>query len=148
MECYKIKLQTAWDNTIPSTKVKSPIDAVNFINNIEEYDKSTMENLVVIALNIKNDIIAYSEVGKGNINTCASDIPSIFRVLLKTMASKFILVHNHPSGDSTPSHEDLAVTNRIEEASKLMGFEFLDHIILGHDEYTSIFVELNKRGVK
>lgn len=144
MEFYKIKLQMIkQDNVIITDEtITNATDIVGFINSIEEYDKAINENVIVIMLNTKNKIIAYSEIGIGANNNCYIDIPSIFKVLFTTNTSKFILAHNHPSGDTTPSKEDITTTKKIKEVSELMGVQFLDHIIIGENEYRSIIREV------
>lgn len=147
MEFYKIKLQMIRDKTLLYDKpITQPNDIVKFINTLENYDLSTIENAVVIALSTKNEIVAYAEIGKGTLNGCDLDIPSIFRVVLMANSSKFILVHNHPSGDSTPSKTDIKTTKNILDASKLMQIQFLDHIIIGDNTFTSIFNEIINEG--
>lgn len=66
------------------------------------------------------------------------NIRSILSETIKMNAPKIILVHNHPSGDSTPSKQDYELTSKIEQASKMLGVELLDHIVIGNMEYTSI----------
>jgi len=143
MNFYKEKLQIIRTETyINDEKFKKPEDVVKFINSIEHYDLSANENVICIALNSKNNILAYSEISIGGTNLCNMNISSIFRFLLTTNANKFILVHNHPSGDSKPSQIDMDTTGRIEDASNIIGINFLDHIIIGNNEYTSIFSEI------
>lgn len=64
---------------------------------------------------------------------------------LKMKAPKIILVHNHPSGDSTPSRQDIEFTKIIYEAGQTLGIELLDHLVIGNKRYTSIFSEINKK---
>lgn len=144
MEFYKIKLQMIKQDNVRITDktMTNAIDIIDFINSIEGYDKAINENVIVIMLNTKNKIIAYSEIGIGANNNCYIDIPSIFKTLFTTNTSKFILAHNHPSGDATPSKEDIATTKKIKEVSELMGVQFLDHIIIGENEYKSIMKEV------
>ena len=144
MEFYKIKLQMAREKAInlDGKIILKPIDIVNFINSLENYSVACNEYVVVIALNTKNEIIAYSEISSGSINLCNIDIPSIFRVLFATNGNKFILVHNHTSGNSKPSQIDIDTTERIKKAALIIGLDFLDHIIIGDNEYTSIFSEI------
>lgn len=143
MEFYKIKLQMVKDKTInlDGKIISKPIDIVNFINSLENYSLACNEYVVVIALNTKSEIVAYSEISSGGINLCNIDIPSIFRVLFATNANRFILVHNHPSGNSKPSQIDIDTTKQIKSVAKIMKVQFLDHIIIGDNEYTSIFSE-------
>ena len=148
MRAYKVKLQMVKEKTIEyNSTIAKPMDIVEFINSLENYDLSVNERVVVIALNTKNHIVAYSEISAGGTNTCNVNTPDIFRFLFTTNASKFILVHNHPSGDSTPSGIDIEMTKQIQKATDLMQLEFLDHIVIGDNNYTSIF-DYIKKGVK
>lgn len=145
MKAYKVKLQMVKEKTVEYDPViKIPMDVVKFINSIENYDLSINERVVVIALNTKNHIVAYTEISAGGANTCNVNTPDIFRFLFTTNANKFILVHNHPSGDSTPSRIDIEMTKQIQKVSDLMQVEFLDHIIIGDNNYTSIFEYIEK----
>ncbi len=65
---------------------------------------------------------------------------------MKMNAPKFILVHNHPSGDSTPSRQDIEMTNRLYDISKMLGIELIDHLVIGDMNYTSIFLTLLEEG--
>ena len=139
MELYKVKLQMIKDKTINTNdKIKKPIDIVNYINSIENYSMATTETLIVVALNTKNEIVAYSEIAHGGSNNCELNIPSIFKIVFMSNASKFILAHNHPSGDSTPSKADIDVTKKVLTASLIMGIDFVDHIVIGDNNYHSI----------
>ena len=146
MEFYKVKLQMIKEakKEYNSRIIKTSKDIVDFINSEEMYSLSSVENVILIALDTKNHIIAYTEIAKGGINTCNIDIPSIFRAIFTTNANKFILTHNHPSGDSTPSQTDIDMTKRIEQASYIMGIDFLDHIIIGDNNYTSIMSKIKE----
>lgn len=147
MSAYKIKLTYTKENEFTNEiKVTKPQDIVDFVNLMEGLKNSINERVLVIALNTKNIITAYSEIASGGINCCNIDIPNIFRFLYTTPANKFILVHNHPSGDPTPSKIDIDMTKRIKEASELMATEFLDHIIIADNDYISIFEYMNKGG--
>lgn len=136
----KMKVQLARQYDVKIDKViTKPIDIVEFINSVEHYDLSLNEQVVVIALNTKNEVIAYSDIYIGATNMCNVNVSDIFKFLCATPATKFIVVHNHPSGNSTPSKMDLAFTERLETASNLMGIPLIDHIVIGDNEYTSIF---------
>ena len=143
MKFCKIKLQQIAEKNINynSRKIRCPLDVVQFINSIEELDKATEEITLQICLNTKNQIIAYTEVAKGGISNCNVDIKTIFKTALICNASKFIIVHNHPSGDVNISRNDIAITDRIEQAAAIMDIEFVDHIIVADDNYKSCILE-------
>lgn len=145
MEIQKIKLQMVRDNKAIYTldKITKPTDIVKLINAHEKYDLATTEKVIVIATDNKNQINTYSEIATGTTGFANFSMSEMFKVVILSNSSKFILVHNHSSGDPTPSKDDLNITKRIQEASKIMGLEFLDHIVIGaNDSYTSIMSEL------
>lgn len=81
----------------------------------------------------------------GNISSAKVDTKQIFEETIKTGMSKFILVHNHPSGDATPSMQDLELTKQIEQGAKLLGLQLLDHIIIGDGTFQSIFTNRKQK---
>ena len=100
-----------------------------------------IEIIKVIILNNKNVILKILDIALGSTNSAKVDIKDILSEAVKMQAPKIILVHNHPSGDSTPSKSDIQITDRVYEAANLLGIELLDHIVIGNMEYTSIFTQ-------
>lgn len=139
MKFSKIKLQMVKekDFTYNSRKIKSTQDMVEYINEIEQLDLATEEIAILICLNTKNQIVAYSEIAKGSIDYCNIDLQTLFKTVFVANATKFILVHNHPSGNATPSKNDIAVTDRIKNASNILNIQFLDHIVIGDNDFIS-----------
>ena len=139
MTFSKIKLQQIQEKNFKYNfrTITTSTDVVDFINNIEELEKSTEEVSVIIVLNTKNHILSYSEVARGGANCCNLDMKSIFKRVLLCNGTKFILVHNHPSGVTDISKHDKSITKKIQEASKIMDIEFVDHIVIGATEYRS-----------
>ena len=88
-------------------------------------------------LDTRNRLIRQSDVYQGSLNASLIRIGEVFRDAVRRNAAAIIVVHNHPSGDSTPSPEDIAVTRAIVEAGKLLDIEVLDHIIIGDNRYYS-----------
>lgn len=99
---------------------------------------SRQENFIIVLLNAKNNIISIEDIFKGSIDTSIAEPKEIFREALKYPTSAIILAHNHPSGDTTPSIEDIYVTKRIVEAGKILGIRILDHIIIGDNNFFSL----------
>ena len=91
----------------------------------------------MICLNTKNKIIGVFELSHGNVNSSIVGVREMFQKALLANAVSIIVLHNHPSGDPTPSREDINITTRMVEAGKLIGVEVLDHIIVG-DKYCSL----------
>lgn len=139
MELNKIKVKLIKEDSVEyERQIKGTQDIVSYINSIEDLQNNTEETAYIVCLNTKNNIVNFAEIARGGINWCNIDIKTIFKYVLLSNANKFILVHNHPSGDTTPSKLDLEVTKKIFQASKIMDIEFLDHIIIGED-FNSIF---------
>jgi len=89
------------------------------------------EEFHIVCLDTKNQIIGTHQISVGTLDASLVHPREVFKPAIKDSASSVILVHNHPSGDPTPSPEDRQVTRRLEEAGKLLGIDVLDHIVLG-----------------
>lgn len=139
MKFSKIKLQMVQEKKFNynSKIVSSATDIVKYINEFEELEKATEETTLLICLNVKNQVVAYTELAKGGINYCNLDMKTIFKNILVCNATKFILVHNHPTGSVVASKNDIEITEHIKQASKIMNVEFLDHIIIGGNSFVS-----------
>jgi DNA repair protein RadC len=98
---------------------------------------SSREHFYAIALDAKNRPLAELLVAVGGLTACAVSPADVFRSVLRQPAAAVIFAHNHPSGEPGPSDEDLALTERLCRAGKLLGIGVLDHIILGHEGYFS-----------
>lgn len=94
-----------------------------------------VEKFWVLCLNRKNRLIKCVEITSGTVNSSLVHPREVFREAIKLNSSAIIAVHNHPSGDPTPSKADTQVTREISNASKIIGIDFLDHIILGQASY-------------
>ena len=92
----------------------------------------------VLGLDARNTIIAQIEVARGTLTNVEVHPREVFRPLIRSSAAATILFHNHPSGDPTPSVEDVTLTIRLRQVGELVGIPVLDHIILGDGEYTSV----------
>lgn len=96
------------------------------------------EIVKVIILNSQNVVIKIQNISFGGTNSANVDPKDLFAEAIKVGAPKIIMVHNHPSGNSRPSEQDIEFTERMEQASKILGIQLLDHIVIGYNEYTSI----------
>jgi DNA repair protein RadC len=92
----------------------------------------SQEVLRVILLDSRQRLIATADVTKGSVNECLAHPREIFRPVIVHSAFSFVLVHNHPSGDPSPSEADQRLTRRISEASRMLQIQFIDHLIVGH----------------
>ena len=104
------------------------------------------EHFRVLLLNTRNQVTGVSEVYKGNISATVLRAGEVFQEAVRSNSPAIILVHNHPSGDPTPSEEDVVVTQQLVEAGKLLDIEVLDHIVIGTADYGR-FVSLKERGL-
>ncbi|KUO69156.1 MAG: hypothetical protein APF77_23510 [Clostridia bacterium BRH_c25] len=116
--------------------VKCPQDVVDLL--MEEMRYLKKEHMKLILLNIKCNLISVEEVSVGSLNASIVHPREVFNPAIKKSSASIIMVHNHPSGDPTPSSEDAAITSRIDEAGKLIGIELVDHIIIGDGKYISM----------
>jgi DNA repair protein RadC len=96
------------------------------------------EHLVVITLDTKNRILSKETLYIGNVNTSVIRISEVLRPAIRQNAPAILISHNHPSGDPSPSPEDVHITRQIVEAGRLMGIEVLDHLIIGQQRYVSL----------
>lgn len=128
-------------------RINKPIDKENLIirnsNDVakllmNELKNEKREKVKLILLNSKNSIIKIEDISYGGTNFAMIEPKEILYEAVKVGAPKMILVHNHPSGDVNPSKADFNITDKIYEASEILGIQFLDHIIIGNNKYESI----------
>jgi DNA repair protein RadC len=122
-------------------QIRSPADAANLV--MTEMALLEQEQLRVILLDTKNRVLATPTIYKGSLNTSLIRVGELFRDAIRANCASLIVLHNHPSGDPTPSPEDVAVTRQIVEAGKLLDVEVLDHLVIGRHR----FVSLKERGL-
>lgn len=136
---YKIpdyKVMLIKDSSVPSDKkrIGSPVDVVSMF---ETYlDGADREHFCIAMLDRKNNILGINTVSIGTISTSIVHPREVFKPALIIGASGIILCHNHPSGDTNPSRDDIEITNRLKEAGKILGIEIVDHVIIGDDYYS------------
>lgn len=116
--------------------VKRPEDAANYVMDELRYLKK--EHFVCLFLNTKNHIIAQETLSMGTLNASLVHPREVFRAAIKCSSASLICVHNHPSGDPTPSPEDIALTKRLVSAGELVGIEVLDHLVIGDGRFISL----------
>lgn len=118
--------------------IKTSQDVANLLMQEMRYEKR--EKVKLLILNSKNIILGIKDISYGNSNFAVIEPKDILIEAIKSEAPRIILVHNHPSGDPTPSSSDLKVTKRIKEAANILGIELLDHIVIGDGIYKSIII--------
>lgn len=139
MTIYKQKLLLVKENTFEYDQhINTSKTVFDFAIDILKITNEPQEILYLLSLNTKNQLVSFSELAKGSINMCALEPYEIFKTVLLSNSSKFILIHNHPSGDPTPSKNDIVFTKKIIESSKIMGCDFLDHLVIGDNNFVSI----------
>lgn len=136
----ELAIRMATPTNYQKAKIKKPEDIVNLV--MEEMRLEKQEILKLIMLNNKNEIIKMKNIALGGINSVNISIKDILAEPIKTQAPKVMLVHNHPSGDATPSKADIDVTKKIFELAQIFNIELLDHIVIGNKKYTSIISEI------
>lgn len=118
-------------------KICSSDDVANLF--FEELQFEKVEHVKLLLLNAKNVVTRIVDVSKGGVNSAIVEPKEILQEAIKAGIPKIILVHNHPSGDSTPSQADINLTKRLYTAANILGIQLLDHIVIGNRCYTSIF---------
>ena len=116
-------------------RFQSPEAVVNYY--MEEMRHLEQEQLRVMLMDNKQGLIRDVLISKGTVNTSIASPREILIEALRYRAVGMIMVHNHPSGDPTPSREDCQITQRVKEAGKLVGIQLLDHIVIGDGSYSS-----------
>ena len=116
-------------------RIQSTSDADELVRQfLEELDREAM---MVVALNAKSEPTCLQVISIGSISVSIVHPREVFKVAILSNAYSILLAHNHPSGDTTPSQEDIKITKRIKSASEIMGIPLLDHLIIGCDGYYS-----------
>jgi DNA repair protein RadC len=128
------RLQMNQPEALP--KIASPADAANLL--MPDMQNLEQEHLVVLPLSTRNDVIATVTIYKGSINTSVVRIAEIFKPAIQLNAAAIIVAHNHPSGDPSPSPEDVQVTRQVVQVGELIDIDVLDHIIIGRQRYVSL----------
>jgi len=118
------------------TKINSPEDVVAYYSMQLKYHQK--ECLILVILDSKNRILSDDIISVGTLHASIAEPREIFLAALRKNGASVILLHNHPSGDPTPSMEDILTTERIEKAGYLLGIPLNDHIILGQNSYISL----------
>lgn len=125
--------------------IKTPQDLAKILMSDLKLKKE--EVVKVVVLNNKNEILKIEDIAKGTVNIVNIPIKDVLYEPIRMKAPKFILIHNHPSGDCLPSEADIIYTEGLYKIAEGMGLEMMDHLIIGNMKYTSIFTQnviLNK----
>ncbi|MEG6614885.1 DNA repair protein RadC [Peptococcaceae bacterium 1198_IL3148] len=118
------------------TTIQSPDDAALLMMDDMRY--LDREHFKAVLLNTKNQVLAIETISVGTLNSSVVHPRELFKVAIKKSSAHIILVHNHPSGDPTPSREDIEITRRIQEGGEILGISVLDHLIIGDNKFVSL----------
>ena len=128
-------------NKANAPKVRTPAVVMRECGDLADGDTETF---IVLAVDSKNQLIESCIVTTGLINVCLAHPREVFRFAVRKNAAAIVLAHNHPSGDPTPSAEDIRITRQLIEAGKILDIKVLDHIILGSD---SKYISMREEGL-
>lgn len=121
------------DNNLPTL-----LSAKDAVAQLQELRNAKKEHFVVLYLNARNQLVHKETISVGTINASIVHPREVYKPAIDYLSVGVILAHNHPSGETEPSNEDLVLTKRLEDAGKLMGIEVIDHIIITKDNFKSI----------
>jgi DNA repair protein RadC len=117
-------------------RVSSPEDIAALVSS--EMAALDQEELRVVLLNTKNEVLRIVTVYRGSVNAAQIRVAEIFKEAIRQNAPSLVIIHNHPSGDPTPSGDDIAVTRELVQAGRLLDIEVLDHLVIGDGRHTSL----------
>lgn len=115
----------------PSLRLATPRDAATFL--VPLLAEEATEVLGILCLTAKQAVVAWHEVSRGTLDSTNVHPREVFKAAILANAASIVLAHVHPSGDPTPSPDDLAITARLVSAGTVLGIEIADHVIVGHD---------------
>ena len=116
--------------------ISSPKDAYEMIK--EQLEGLDREQFIIACLNTKNEPTNITVVSVGSLNKAIVHPREVFKTAILSNAASIMAFHNHPSGETTPSQQDIQLTNRLYEAGELLGIKLLDHLIIGDGTFTSL----------
>lgn len=123
--------------TLKKERILEVRDVVNLANAAPFYmNRLPNEEVLEVVLNGKGKVIGIVRVGIGSDDCCVASVRTIVRNALLLCGSSIVLVHNHPSGDPTPSNDDIALTKHVKEGMECMSMKLADHVIIGDDYYS------------
>jgi DNA repair protein radC len=135
----KVVLVKDYSSNFPNLKsITNPSEVYLFARDFLELDKDTEEYIYMLCMNLKSKLICVFEVSHGTVDSSLISSREIFQKALLANAKMIVLIHNHPSGNSMPSNEDIDVTSKLLRAGNMIGIELADHIIIGSCNYYSL----------
>ena len=125
------------------TSLNTPEKVVKYADSVLNFDRLPVENFVLVPVDNKLKPLGVFVVTVGTVDASIVSSRDVFQAALLCNASSIFILHNHPSGDPTPSKEDIEVTDRLKKAGELMRIPLLDHVIVGEKKYYSIVSDIN-----
>ena len=131
MNAFKICMVKENDIEYPDVNISFPQTVADLV--AKYVGTPDREMFIVLAVNTRNKINGIHTVSVGSLDTSIVHPREVFKFAILANASSIIVAHNHPSGDTTPSSDDIELTKRLKQASEILAIDLLDHIVLGHD---------------
>lgn len=116
--------------------IRSPEDVANYV--MEEMRHLQQEHFVCLYLSTKNHVLHKKTIFIGSLNASIVHPREVFKEAFRYSAASIVVLHNHPSGDASPSQEDIEVTKRLDQCGRMLGIDLLDHIIIGDNRFCSM----------
>jgi DNA repair protein RadC len=139
--CIEIGRRLALERPDERPRIQSPEDIAAILSS--EMAALDQEELRVVLLNTKNEVLKMVTVYRGSVNAAQIRVAEVFKEAIRLNAPSLVIAHNHPSGDPTPSPDDVAVTRELVKAGQLLDVEVLDHLVIGDGRHVS----LRRRGL-
>ena len=134
--CEKV---TGYNTDILDKSMNSPDNIARFIMQTLRSDRFPTEHFMVFMLDTKLKVIGFSDISRGGLDTALVHPREVYQpAMLTAKCAGIIVAHNHPSGDPTPSHEDIMTTDRLSDAGKILGITLIDHVVIGDGTWTSL----------
>jgi DNA repair protein RadC len=134
--CVELARRLAIERPDERVRITSPEDIATLISS--EMAALDQEELRVVLLNTKNEVLRVVTVYRGSVNAAQIRVAEVFKEAVRQNAPSLVIAHNHPSGDPTPSSDDVAVTRELVQAGRLLDIEVLDHLVIGDGRHVSL----------
>lgn len=139
-----VKIQVTREGPVLGPDVSSPKEAVKIAGEILATLQTDRENLFTLLLDTKNKLIGWNHASMGTVNASLVNVAQVLRPVILSGAAAFVMCHNHPSGDPSPSEQDIFVTKKVVKATNIFDIKMLDHLIIGTPDR---WVSLKDEGV-
>lgn len=138
LEGTKLTLVKEKTTRYPAQSLNNPDAIIDCMNEVFNLNKMSEEYIYLLCFNTKLSLQGVFEVSHGTVNMSITDPSIIFKKALLCNAASIAIIHNHPSGDCTPSQQDIEITDRIQKAGELLNIQLIDHLIVGNPGYFSL----------